>query len=323
VIPCRTALPAALVALAGLLACARPVPPDPRYQPSASVLEVVATLRRHVPDDTYRFEPARDFTGRNLYRAALIRLESIERVHADALRAGHLDDVVAFAKARALERLRAYDLAAASYRRAAEREGELREEALRSAALCDGLSEAMAIGWEPDRPQRSGAEPAAAPLEPEAAVAEYERRVALLEALEREAGHSHHAFVVREEIERADVARARYFAARRALDPDGDVRALAEAQRLVARHRESRSGNRHLLALADLYAELAEEYVEARPPESLWFDPPVFQEYVDAAARLYEAVANQDGTPEKLEAARRLEAFLAFTLRVDRDRVSP
>jgi hypothetical protein len=40
----------------------------------------------------------------------------------------------------------------------------------------------------------------------------------------------------------------------------------------------------------------------------------------EAAARLYEAVANQDGSSEKLEAQQRLEAFLAFTLRVDRDR---
>ncbi len=33
-------------------------PVQPQYQPVASVLEVVATLRRHLPDDTYRFEPA-------------------------------------------------------------------------------------------------------------------------------------------------------------------------------------------------------------------------------------------------------------------------
>jgi hypothetical protein len=31
-------------------------------------------------------------------------------------------------------------------------------------------------------------------------------------------------------------------------------------------------------------------------------------------------VASEDGTPEKLQAARRFEAFLAFTLKVDRDR---
>ena len=58
----------------------------------------------------------------------------------------------------------------------------------------------------------------------------------------------------------------------------------------------------------------------ANPPEGLGFDPPTFQELADAAARLYEVVANQDGTAEKLEAQQRLEAFLAFTLRVDRDR---
>ena len=128
--------------------------------------------------------------------------------------------------------------------------------------------------------------------------------------------------MIREELERADLARAGYFEARRQTTDNGDVRSLAERQRLVTRHRESKNANRHLLGLADLYATLAQEYVAARPPESLWFDPPVFQDLVDGAAKLYEVVANQDGTPEKLEAARRLEAFLAFTLRVDRDRFS-
>src|SRR5690606_20082221 len=188
VTPQRVALAAAL--LAALVACAgkAPKPADPKYQPTASVLEVVATLRRHVPDDTYRFEPARDFTGRNVYRASLIRLENIERVHADALRAGHLDDVIAFAKGRALERLRAYDLAAESYRRAAEREGsELRAEALRSAAVCEALDEAIGIGWEPDRPLRPGEERTPPPDDPEQAIAAFDRRVALLEAIEQEA----------------------------------------------------------------------------------------------------------------------------------------
>jgi hypothetical protein len=308
-----------------LVACAgrTPAPADPKYQPTADVLEVVALLRRHVPDDTYRFEPARDFTGRNVYRASLIRLENLERVHADALRAGHLDDVIAFSKGRALERLRAYDLAAAEYRRAAERDGELRADALRSAALCDALGEAITLGYEPDRPLLEGAERVPPPESAEAAIAAFDRRVALLEAVEHEAAGGHQVYVAREEIERADRARARWFVARRKLAPDGDVRAIAELQRLVARHRESRNANRNLLELADLYAQLAEEYVQARPPESLWFDPAVFQDLVDAASRLYEAVTNQDGAPEKLEAGRKLEAFIAFTLRVDRDRFSP
>jgi hypothetical protein len=71
-----------------------------------------------------------------------------------------------------------------------------------------------------------------------------------------------------------------------------------------------------------LYAELAREYVAAAPPESLMFDPASFRELVDAATQLYETVTRRDGIPEKLEAAHRLEAFLAFGLQVDRERFS-
>ena len=86
---------------------------------------------------------------------------------------------------------------------------------------------------------------------------------------------------------------------------------------------ENEAARDALLERADAVArELAVDYVETHPPETLRFDPPHFEELVEAAARLYEAITNQDGAPEKLEAARRLEAFLAFTLKVDRDRFS-
>ena len=157
----------------------------------------------------------------------------------------------------------------------------------------------------------------------DSALAGFEQRSGRLESLERVAEGTHHVYVVREEIERTDMARAEYFVALRQILPDGDVRAAAELQRLVTRHRESKYINRHLLALAELYEELAVEYVDANPPESLHFDPVRFQELIEATSRLYEVVAGQDGTPEKLEAARKLEAFLAFALRVDRDRFMP
>jgi hypothetical protein len=302
------------LALACALACAPARPPGPSYDPAASVLEVVSVLRRHVPDDTYRFPPARDFTGRNLYRASLLRLENLEQAHADALRAGHLDDVIAFAKGRALERLRAFDLAASSYRRAARSEGPLAQPALRGAALCDAFAEAASIA------------PAGALegtlADSEAILDAHAMRVELLEALRADTEASHYAAILAEEIEAADLDRAHGFLALRSVLPEGDVRAIGELQRVVVTHRESKNANRHLLELADLYATLASEYVDANPPEGLRFDPPGFQDLVDSASRLYEAVANQDGTTEKLEAERRLEAFLAFTLRVDRDRFS-
>ncbi len=311
---------ALFVVAVGGMACASTPPADPRYRPSENVLEVVAVLRRHVPDDTYRFEPAQDVTGRNVYRSSLLRLENLEKVHADALRAGHWDDVIAFSKGRAYERLRAFDLAAQSYRRVSERTPELLREAKTSAAVCDSLDEAARIGFDAARPSDDFETIAPVPRDEQGVVEASEQRVALLEALAAQSEGSHYLAVIREEIERADMARAGFFVASRRLTPDGDVRALAEQQRLVVRNRESKLANSHVLGLADLYAALADEYVKRNPPEGLLFDPPSFQELVDAASRLYQSVAAQDGTPEKIAATQRLEAFLAFTLKVDRDR---
>ncbi|MCC6640043.1 MAG: hypothetical protein IT386_02630 [Deltaproteobacteria bacterium] len=304
----------------GMAACASAPPPDPRFRPSENVLEVVAVLRRHIPDDTYRFEPASDVTGRNVYRSSLLRLENLEKVHADALRAGHWDDVIAFAKARALERLRAFDLAAQSYREVSDRTPELQREARQSAALCDALDEAARTGFDAARPPGEAEVVAAPPRDEQGVVEASERRIALLEALRPQAENTHYEAIVKEEIERADMARAGFFVASRKLTPDGDVRALSEQQRLVIRNRESKLANGHVLGLADLYAGIADDYVKSHPPEGLLFDPPTFQELVDSTSRLYQSVAAQDGTPEKLAATQRLEAFLAFTMKVDRDR---
>jgi len=292
---------------------------EAEYGPSESVVEVIAVLRRHVPDDTYRFPPATDFTGRNVYRSTLLRLESIERLHADALRSGYMAPVIAFAKARALERLRGYDLAADHYREAARFEGELREPALRGAAICARIAEAAAIGVDRVDPVARNEAPESA-LDPERVVAELDERVALLSLLLDEVRGTHYDAIVREEIERADESRAAYFLQMRFVVPDGHLRAAAELQRVVSRHGPSKRRLRHLLDLAAYYDLLAHEYVEALRPEDLRFDPARFQELVDPATQLYEAVATQDGSAEKREAARRLEAFLAFTLQVDRDR---
>jgi hypothetical protein len=316
----RIALPLVLALLA---ACRSTPEVDPRYRPAENVLEVVAVLRQHVPDDTYRFAPARDFTGRNVYRSSLLRLESIERVHADALRAGHMGGVIAFAKGRALERMRAYDLAEEEYILAAESDPVLKVEALRSADVCAALDEAIDIGPPEGEIEAGDGALRVSNVDPEAVLASFEERVAKLEELGEVVAGTHHYYIVEEEIERADIARAQYFAGLRKVLTDGDVRAVAEAQRVVVRHADSKNLNRRLLALADLYADLAVEYADANPPEGLTFDPARFQELIDAGTRLYEMVAHQDGTPEKLEASRRLEAFLAFALAIDNDRFTP
>lgn len=289
------------------------------YGPTESVLEVVAVLRRHVSADTYRFPPPLDFTGRNVYRSSLLRIESLEHVHADSLRAGHLDGAIAFAKGRSLERLRAYELAAKQYRRAAEHSVNLRESALRSAEINQHFQAALREGLELTDPLGRDAPPLS-PDDADEVVAGLEERQAMLYEVLLPGDPKHYETIIREEVERADVARAHYFSAIRHSARDGHLRAVAERQRVITRHGASKNRRRHLLELADLYATIAEEYVAANPPESLRFDPPTFQELVDSASQLYEVVAAEDGTPEKLEAARRFEAFLAFTLQVDRVR---
>ena len=256
----------------------------------------------------------------------MLRLENLERAQPESLRAGHLEGVIAFAKARALERVRAFDLASRQYRIAAKREALLAPEALRSSDLCESLytlgDGTVLLRREAEEEDELGIHPIAV-LSPHQALASFEARTATLESLLRSSDGTHHVAVVREEIERNDMERARYFVQLRELLPQGDVRAIGELQRVTLRHPRSKNASRHLLSLADLYADLSVEYVAEHPPESLGFDPVEFRDFVDSGARIYEMVASRDGTPEKLEAARRLEAFLAFSLAVDRDRFTP
>lgn len=293
------------LALAGgaLLACGTAPMPDPRYRPTQSVMEVVALVRKHTDDDTYRRAPARDFTGKNVYRASFSRLESLEQSYASKFSSGYLVDAITFAKGRSLERIGEYDLAEKAYLRVAALESPLADAARASATICGALRDDARM--EPD--------PKATPQQ---AMEAFEERTRVLERLLERTKDTHYEFIVREEMERADRARSRYFGARRLLDPALDALALQQYQRLVQNNPESKLRFRNQLELADFYASLAREYAWRYPPTSLGFDAPIFDEYALSATRIYEAVSQQDGTVEKIEATRKLEAFIAYTLQV-------
>ena len=289
------------------LACHSPAP-DAVYRPTESALEVLAVLRLHVDDDTYRFPPARDFTGKNVFYASLLRLERLEAIYEEKYKSGYLMAPIVFGKGLALERMGEYGLAARHYERVAELDGELRGIARRNRKICERLSAARALAPEPDAGEARAA-------------ALFDQRKRWLEILEAEVSDLHYRYLALEELERADRERAEYYAGRATLDPDFEVLALQQYQRLVQDHGESKSRRRHLLDLGDQYAALSRRYVSRHPPTTLRFDPPTFDEYAFGATRLYEAVSQQDGAIEKIEAARKLEAFLAFTLQVQDERL--
>lgn len=288
-------------------ACRTP-DPDAVYRPTESVLEVVTLLRLHRDDDTYRFEPARDYTGKNVYRASLDRLESLEALYADKFRTGYLATEILFAKGMALERITEFALAAEHFAHASGAESVLRAAAIEAAAVCERLDAAAAIA-------------PAADAAPEHALEVFDQRLRLLDALLEEVGGSWHRPVVREEIERAERARAEYFRARWQLEPRLAATALQQYQVLIQNHADSKHRNRHLIALADLYAAFSRHYADRNPPFSLRFDPATFDEYARSATRLYESVSQQDGAIEKLEAEHKHEAFVAFTLEIHEQKI--
>jgi tetratricopeptide (TPR) repeat protein len=298
---------AAAVLAALAVACASTGEPPQSAVATQDLLEVVAVVRLHVDDDTYRFAPARDYSGKNVFRTSFERLERFETAHPEKLASGYATDVVWFTKARALERIGEYDLAMRHYARVTELDSPLAEPARAGRAATQTLATAHALLPDPN-------------ANAQAAQALFARRRESLETLRGEVVGTHYVFVVDEELERGDELECADLAARASLDPRLDGAALECAQELVQRHRESKNHNRHLLALGDLYAALSRRYTEQFPPPSLGFDSATFDEFAHGATRVYEVVAQQDGAVEKIEAAHKLEAFLGFALRVHEER---
>jgi hypothetical protein len=58
--------------------------------------------------------------------------------------------------------------------------------------------------------------------------------------------------------------------------------------------------------------------VTQNDPQSLQFDPAVFEDLGRTAVRLYSQVAHEDGVMEKLEAKGKLEALEAYMAKVGR-----
>ena len=270
-----------------------------RYRIEHDLLSVVGPFQRLANKDTYRYPLPKDTTGASVHKATLVRLRDYE-----TQRPGAYPAIVAFTRGRAYEALHAYDQALAAYQRVAQGRTRFKD---RAAQAVEALTEFR------DMKQRTpaGTTP-----------------VAYIQALDdlggqwrdvarRYAGTPYEA-LAREEEEHLDRAKVAFIEINRHRIQDGNESVILAYQQLLDKHRDSKHRYRYRLELGDFYVSLAHEYTAQYDPESLRFDRQIFERLGQAALQHYAAVAQQDGTIEKLEAKGKLEALQAYMARVGR-----
>lgn len=261
--------------------------------PHENLLSIVSEFELLAATDPYRESPAEDLNGRSIARATVVRLANYESLHPGRF----APEVLAY-KARAFERLGDLESARRCWSEAAEYDSPLREECLRKARLAGELLELRRAGGE--------AETLDGMLDSLS-----QRRQALARFASESEEKTYRALAMIE-VENADVARAEMLAANRWTLADGEDRAIEAFRQLVAAHRESRRSLEHVLRLAGFHRELAIEEIRLRPPGTVTFQEDRVFGLIDEALDLLYRVSQADGEPERLVAARELDAVLAL-----------
>lgn len=267
------------------------------FAPYEDLTEVLATLAWHLDDDLYRFPVPKDPTGRDVFALALGRLERWEIRFPNRLR-----DATTFARAQALERLGEWARAARAYGAVeAMPESPLREHATRHRQRAEAFASAAAL--PEDAPDLRGR------------LAALGRKLDAWAALvARHAGTPHEALALIEE-ERVERRAAELLVRHRHDLERGDETAERALRFLIEKHAESKELPAHVLALADLQATVAREWLTAHDLP-LAFDEAEFCSRVDRALETYRKVATWDGAPEKREGQSRFAALDAWKARV-------
>jgi hypothetical protein len=262
------------------------------FAPYEDVLEVVSELTWHLRDDVYRFPPPKDPTGHDIYRLSLHRLENWDKRFP-----GRLRDVTSFARAEALERLGDYAGARDLYAKVAALPSPLATRAAEGAARAGTFADVAAM-------PESGADL-------DATLSALRAKLdAWATVFSRQAGTPFEPLILVEE-ERLERRTARLVVEHRRLLDNGAATAERSLRFLVEKHADSKLLPDHILRLADLYADLARDYVEDHD-RPLVFEEPEFVSRADRALDAYRKVAMWDGAPEKPEAQARFTAFDAY-----------
>jgi hypothetical protein len=260
-----------------------------------TLTRVVAELRIHLRDDTYRQPRPLTSDGRDLFAAILWRLD---RMQAERARAPehwqNTDTVIELARARALEKQRRYAEAQAAYARVAARGGALQQGASEGR---DGVGRLAALAAEVPEP---GADE----------LAWLEQRVHRWTELAWELRSTRWEPLAREESEAWEML----LVERRARA--GQLEAAIEAGRRLAEHnRHSKLYARHLIALGDLHADAARALaVENRVRADALQLEARREALIENAFSAYELASEARMAEDRLSALARIEA-----LRADRE----
>ena len=271
---------------------------------------MVAVVRLHVDDDTYRFPTARDYTGKNVFRVSFERLESLETAQPEKLASGYATDVVWFTKGRALERIGEYDLAMRHYARVTRARLRARRRRARRARR-ERAPRRQRARSRPRRTRRRRRRTRryAPPARRARGAARRGRRQRTTASWSRRSSSAS----TRRTLRRC--------AAHAALDARYDAAALERAQALVQAHRDeqapqpppARARRSVRRALAPLRAEVPAAVARLRPR-----DLRRVRARRDARVRGGRA-AGRHG--REARGPHKLEAFLGFTLQVHEERV--
>ncbi len=271
----------------------------PAYaQPAENLLIIVADIQRHINDDIYRFQYPADATGQNVFRAGIVRLANYETLYPRKL-----SDIVALAKAQALERITSYEEAGRNYEIARKSD----DEAIRKAAA-DGFERAKkfssVVNQDIDK----------------SALRTYERdmqkKIRDLDDLATQYRKTPYECIALLERERAQLQLAEFYITMRFMQPYSTETALLQIKRNIEQNRPSKLIFTHHMMLADMQYDLAREYTLLSDPEGPIFRMRDFEGFANSARAEYHIIEQADGFPEKLEARAKLAALEAFVQRV-------
>lgn len=249
-----------------------------------SLTRVVAELKLHLRDDTYRYDRATTDDGRNVFAVALWKLDRIAALRARPQEQWeNADFVIEFARGKALEKLRRYSEAEAAFEHVAQSGSLLGDSAAERAHVVEAFVEASA------RP----AEPFASPEEERVFI---ESRIGRWRELAQGTESAPEGSLALEEVEAWQVMKVDWYARGDRLEGNRDSKLFAK----------------HLLRLGDLYAASARR-AELQSRANLQnLDPSHYESLVDQAFSAYELAAEDRRPALRREARSRIDALLAY-----------